>query len=155
MAYAFISELQAGSLRAARNAGDKASKKATWRMIREDFRASIPDGAKLGVEIDDRASPYFRVLYVKGSDPRQYLQVSVPTTPPVAASNGQFVTVTPQVNGNMEWVAISRTALLDALRDMVDDVDYTPTLPAGFPANVASDDALVLDSNTGTLYFRA
>lgn len=149
-----ISETLAAALRNARNAANKQAKKSAWSAIRSAYSQYIPSGAKLGVEIDDATSDNYLALYVKGTDPHTYLTMPDAAHAP-AATTGQFVTITPTAPTGRTWASIDRAALLQLLRDDVDEqVTYDPVLPAGFPTP-ASDDALVLDSSTGTLYFRS
>lgn len=147
----YINEEAAASLRNARARNDKAMKKTLWAGIRFAFGDSIPKGVKLGVDIDDNGTDVYRALYVKGSSPRQYL------TAPVVRDASNFITLTPGVGEGLQWASISRACLLRILRESDDGsvvFEESEDLPANFPAP-ASDDALVLDSATGTLYFKA
>lgn len=148
------------------------SKKQAWAEVRN--RLGIPSSVKLGVNNISGSGDY-RKLYVKGSVPRSYLvgafhggydrviftgqystdaaqaPTSAPTSTPAApATNGRFAVAGVQ-NSNTNWRVIPRSELLELLRDedQGDDTD----LPDGFPTNLG-DDAIVLDPQTGNLYFR-
>jgi hypothetical protein len=143
-------------------AGDSAAKKAAWSVLRDAY--DIQGSIKLGCETDP-ASPNFGLIWVKDSSPRQFLLAdgddafsgrtatadqlaSRSAAAPVVGS----LLVADDNDDARRWKAVDRDDLLELLRDY--DSGYTPVLPKDFPAGLGVN-ALVLDSTTGALYFRA
>lgn len=145
----------------------KQAKKDLFNSLRTQF--SIPANVKLKVEIDDRASPDYLVLKDRASGrelvgtgyPLRYSHVAPAPAPvtgqtlgyagqPATQDTARFSVAGAQSSG-VKSVAVS--ALLTALRDG-DYLDFDDdTLPAGAPA--LSDDQVLLDNQTGKLFFLA
>lgn len=155
--------------RAAKASSDpKSAKKAVWAAIRSAY--GIPSYVKLGGEFDVGHAA-LGTLWVKDSNPRQFLQVNdlgryinavadgataVPakvSAPTAIASAARFAASDSSAN-DKTWHVVTRQELLDLLREGTPSGDDAGSLPDGFPTNLGAD-AVVLDSTSGNLYFRA
>lgn len=146
-----------------------ATKKRLWAEVRALF--NVPTEVKLGFE-NDLDDPMCGHLYVKGTEPRVYLnddgtldrssqsgnEPSTPATPVPSNTPAQTQPTGFMVSdspGEACWFSISKEDLLAALRDGDDPEAFSEpvhTLPAGFPTNLGKD-ALVMGRD-GTIYFR-
>lgn len=137
----------------------RGDKKQAWTAVRR--RLGIGGRIKLGVN-NVRGAADYRMLYVKGSAPRQYLIDAYGRTTTDVNYGAARDAATPvpsrfaaaaDTSSSTGWFALDRDTLLEVVRDHIDDDDEVSLLPADFPATLAGD-ALVLDPATGTLYFR-
>ena len=170
MAHAILSVSQLADFANANVSYDPATtKKRLWAEVRALF--NVPTGVKLGFENDLR-DPMCGHLYVKGTEPRVYLNDDGTPDLSLGSSNEPSTQATTvpsdtttqtQPTGFMVsdapeeayWFSISKEELLAVLRDGDDpDAFAEPVrvLPAGFPTNLGKD-ALVMGRN-GTVYFR-
>lgn len=162
-----ISQVQKTALADARKHG--YSRKGIWSDIRRQF--GIPTSLRLAVTVA-------RELYVKGTDPKQYLMASpggayshtaidtaataapAPDTKVTAVAAASRFVVAKNGHDGASWTRMTAKAAAALLRDGggaeydSDDVTYNATLPAGFPADAGAD-ALIFDTSTGDVYFRA
>jgi hypothetical protein len=147
----YITQEHCNLLEAAAQAGSKEMRKEAFKRIKADL--GIPSNVRIGVD-RNAAGSVRNALYYAGSEPRRYLQREDFTSADDSEANGKFV-VLGTSNSNRRWSAISRSDLLALLRMHGNEsIDYDPILPDGFPVGVSGSDVLVLDSATGTLYFK-
>jgi hypothetical protein len=151
-----ISSYDAGRLAAARRAGE--SRTAIWAAIRSQF--GIPSTVKLAMDNN-------RVLYRKGTDPREYLianadglyshcetATKAPGAGPVTMieSDASRFAVAGAPVADRQWYRIEAESVVEILRDHGDG-ERAYALPEKFPENVGVD-ALVVDTADGYVYFR-
>jgi hypothetical protein len=153
MSKIIISQSYKDQLAAARVNG--LSRTPLWNSIRSAY--GIPSSIKL-------AMTCARELYVKGTDPKQFLHeykgafvsAMADMSAPVATSGiemSRFVVATTRDDlPQSDWSRVSVEDVLYTMRDS-DNVEDGATLPEGFPKG-AGRDALIVDSATGDVYFR-
>jgi hypothetical protein len=146
-----ISTYDAAALAAARRAGE--SRQYIWQRIKNQF--GIPSHLKLGMATD-------RTLYVKGSEPREFLfagaggQVAYSQSAATATRDAQvpatITTTAPRFavepSSIVSWVKVGRGQLVQLAEDLG---EAAHVIPEGFPA---AGSGLVFDTQTGDLYFR-
>jgi hypothetical protein len=160
MSKIIISQNDKDALAAARRAGE--SRTYLWQRIHDTYR--VPRSMSLAVTCQ-------RELYLKGTDPKQFLIAdtygryshTMIDTAPVTATvqvpvNASRFTVAsqPLAVARTGWSSITVENLLDMLRngsDLDDLFQDNPALPEGFPQDV-DHDAVVFDTFGAALYFR-
>jgi hypothetical protein len=168
MAHLKLTHMQAITLKGIRTVTPDRERKDLKKAAFSDIktRLGIPASTRLTVEIDDTSSPDYLVLKQKGSGHKlladaagRYAGVDVPApvVPPAPAvqpasspaADSRFTSANPT-----GLKKIGRVALLGILRDYGDgDISDVQAIPQGMPA--LAQDGLVLDNQTGDLYFRA
>lgn len=147
-----ITQVTKNELRAAREA--RRSRSTLWAGIRQQF--TIPSTLRLAVTAANE-------LYVKGTNPKQYLICDLQgryshcaaDAPKQAKPASRFVVAGEASKPTQDWKCIRVSDLLDALREGVAaEGEFVDALPDGFPSD-AEGDILIVDSEGDYVYWVA